>query len=183
MAIQPGQNTGGVMSHMDVGAHLDIEATMMMVSANRAQNLETQMKDQVNRVKERQNEIGALTRLLNDLSALIKGKSDDDDINMSGRAWQKELTNAGIPVQVTKSDESDYLKVLDKGNNFEAKKSTIEGWVERIKGSIDGLNSTGQLDMIRLQSIMNKRNEAFEQLTNMVQKFNKARESIVGNTR
>ena len=37
--------------------------------------------------------------------------------------------------------------------------------------------------MIRLQSLSNKRNEAFEQLTNFIQKIAKSKESVIGNMR
>jgi len=77
-----------------------------------------------------------------------------------------------------------------KGGVFKASKADVrftkaqhESLIEALKGKIDSLNSTSQLDMIRLQSLSNKRNEAFDQLSNIVQKLNKARENAIGNMR
>jgi len=52
-----------------------------------------------------------------------------------------------------------------------------------LKGRIDSLNSSSQMDMIRMQSLMNKRNQAFELMTNVLSKFSKNRDAIIGNMR
>ncbi len=55
--------------------------------------------------------------------------------------------------------------------------------INSISSRIDGLNSSQQLDMLRLQSMTNKRNEAFDIMTNFVKKMQDSRSSIVGNMR
>lgn len=55
--------------------------------------------------------------------------------------------------------------------------------IQTISSRIDGLNSTQQLDMLRLQSLTNKRNEAFDIMTNFIKKMQDSRSSIVGNMR
>ena len=40
-----------------------------------------------------------------------------------------------------------------------------------------------QMDMLRLQSLSNKRNEAFETMTNFIKKMQDNRNSIIGNMR
>ena len=174
----------GAIAGVQSNSNIDIEMFMMQISAERANNLESQMKDQVNEVKARQDAIGKLTKFLNDLSGAIKGKKDGDDIKMN---------DLGLTTKYDPDCKDGWSALLEKfgctyksgqiTSDGHAKKETIEGWMEQLKGGIDALNSQGQLDMIRLQSIMNKRNESFEQMTNMMQKFNKARESIVGNLR
>jgi hypothetical protein len=52
-----------------------------------------------------------------------------------------------------------------------------------LKTAIDSLNSDSQIDMIRTQSLVNKRNEAFDTLTNLLGKFQKTIDGIVGNYR
>jgi hypothetical protein len=54
---------------------------------------------------------------------------------------------------------------------------------QNITSRIDGLNSTQQLDMLRLQSLTNKRNEAFDIMTNFIKKMQDGRSSIIGNMR
>jgi hypothetical protein len=51
------------------------------------------------------------------------------------------------------------------------------------KGEIDKLNSDSQIDMIGIQGLVNKRNESFDMLTNLLGKFQKTIDGIVGNMR
>ena len=51
------------------------------------------------------------------------------------------------------------------------------------KTSIDSLGNTQQMEMLRLQSLTNKRNEAFDVMTNFIKKMQDSRSSIVGNMR
>ncbi|WP_062050336.1 hypothetical protein [Bacillus sp. JCM 19034] len=52
-----------------------------------------------------------------------------------------------------------------------------------LKGLIDEEMSNYQFEMLRLQSLSTKRNEAFETLTNVVRKMQDSRSSIIGNMR
>lgn len=55
--------------------------------------------------------------------------------------------------------------------------------VQAIKSQIDALGSSQQMDMLRLQSLSNKRNEAFDVMTNFIKKMQDSRSSIIGNMR
>ncbi|MFS0725515.1 hypothetical protein [Paenibacillus sp. 1P07SE] len=55
--------------------------------------------------------------------------------------------------------------------------------VNRLKNQIDALTNTMQMDMLRLQSLSNKRNEAFETMTNFIKKMQDSRSTIIGNMR
>lgn len=54
---------------------------------------------------------------------------------------------------------------------------------DAIKQKIGSLSNSQQMDMLRLQSMTNKRNEAFDTMTNLVAKMKAQRDSIVGNMR
>jgi hypothetical protein len=144
----------GGMTVQEVTGGLDLEAFMMSVSAERANNLENQMAGQINEIKQRQDEIRQLNQLMADLQA---------------------LRPSGI-------DEEGNKDAAGKGT-YDASQITYDKWINEIKGSLDNLNSTSQMDMIRLQSLSNKRNQAFEMLTNQIQKFAKTNDSIIGNMR
>ena len=47
----------------------------------------------------------------------------------------------------------------------------------------DSMSNSQQMDMLRLQSLSNKRNEAFDVMTNFVKKMQDSRSSIIGNMR
>ncbi len=55
--------------------------------------------------------------------------------------------------------------------------------IDRMKGFQDSLNSTSQMDMIRLQQINNKRNQAYEIMTNTTNKESKTLDDIISNLR
>lgn len=62
-------------------------------------------------------------------------------------------------------------------------KGDLDSAVTKLKSQVDSMGSTQQMDMLRLQSLSNKRNEAFDLMTNFMKKFADKRESIVGNMR
>ncbi len=62
-------------------------------------------------------------------------------------------------------------------------KGDLQTATENIKGLIDAESNSQQMDMVRLQSLSNKRNEAFEIITNFIKKSQDNRSSIISNTR
>ena len=102
-------------------------------------------------------------------------------------------------------------KDIDNNGTMDAKGSTLQGWIaqldakigaktadmenrssqiaaikadmDNLKSSIDSLSNSQQMDMLRLQSLSNKRNEAFDLMTNFMKKMQDNRSSIIGNMR
>ena len=62
-------------------------------------------------------------------------------------------------------------------------KGKLEKAIENLKSMIDTQSNSQQMDMLRLQSLSNKRNEAFEVMTNFVKKMQDSRSSIASNLR
>ena len=65
----------------------------------------------------------------------------------------------------------------------QAARDRINSDITGLKGDMDKLNSDSQLDMIGIQGLVNKRNEAFDMLTNLLGKFQKTIDGIVSNLR
>ena len=61
-----------------------------------------------------------------------------------------------------------------------AQQNGDEAAVQKLKGQIDATGNSQQMDMLRLQSMSNKRNEAFDVMTNFVKKMQDSRSSIIG---
>ena len=74
------------------------------------------------------------------------------------------------------------LAAFSSTDTTDAKKAATKE-VGDLKTAIDSLNSDSQIDMIRTQGLVNKRNEAFDTLTNLLGKFQKTIDGIVGNMR
>jgi hypothetical protein len=66
---------------------------------------------------------------------------------------------------------------------LEGSKEQWNALIDNIKTQIDTLSSSSQLDMIKLQGLINKRNQGIEMLTNLMQKFQQTNNTIVGNMR
>ncbi len=62
-------------------------------------------------------------------------------------------------------------------------KGELEKALENLKSLIDTHSNSQQMDMLRLQSLSNKRNEAFDVMTNFIKKMQDSRSSIIGNMR
>ncbi|MBO9540523.1 hypothetical protein J7643_08030 [bacterium] len=56
----------------------------------------------------------------------------------------------------------------------------IDSQLQSLQGAAQSGN---QMDMLRLQSLTNKRNEAFDLMTNFIKKMADSRSSILGNMR
>ncbi|WCN39628.1 FlxA-like family protein [Aneurinibacillus uraniidurans] len=96
----------------------------------------------------------------------------------------KKFSDGGLNGQIAQLNEQ--LKELR--NNLssttdEKQREELQKQIEKVKSQIDSLSSTQQMDMLRLQSMSNKRNEAFDVMTNFIKKMQDSRSSIIGNMR
>jgi hypothetical protein len=79
-------------------------------------------------------------------------------------------------------DQAD-CKVYPYSRRTVTTKGDLDKAVTELKGQVDSMGSTQQMDMLRLQSLSNKRNEAFDLMTNFMKKFADKRDAIIGNMR
>lgn len=177
--------TYGGYTVLPIPMEMDLETIMMFVQTSRANLLESSLRDQLLAIQGRNTEIAEM----NDMMNLLRAKMPNID------SKTKEITFD------SSNDNDKKLKAfLEKGGYFaggkwdnDGKKFTppndqtavqwIGGTNDSIKSKVDSLNSTQQLDMMRMQSLMNKRNEAFDQLTNFIKKHNDQLGTIIGNMR
>lgn len=179
--------TAAQSDEFDVNS-VDLETAMMMVQSDRANNLEVALKDQIVGVGSRNKEIAALNKLIIDLRALrpTGANAGPDTFGNLGstQAEGRELYGRAVAAGLKIPDPNGPDRVDEPGTNiYDAKQKTIDVWLEDLKGKIDALSSTQQMDMLRLQSLNNKRNEAFEILTNFEKKMSDSRSGIVANIR
>ena len=118
---------------------------------------------------------------------------------LSGAPWMKETASKipGLYEKAQKDTEAgtanpradrreDLKKNWSAANLGEfniSNKGQLDTAIENIKSMIDSLSNSQQMDMLRLQSLTNKRNEAFELMTNFIKKMQDGRSSIMGNMR
>ncbi len=174
---------GGVRP-MDISG-LDLETAMLLVQTRRAELLESQLVERIKELEARNDNIAKLNTLLSDLAKLRPSGTDPlkwanlGTDTAQGKAMYKRLEDAGVTIPKTGDDRVD-----EPGTGiYDARQKTIDAWIQELKGKIDAANNTQQMDMLRLQSLSNKRNEAFDIMTNFIKKMSDQRSSILGNMR
>ena len=132
------------------------------------------------------------------------GQSDDKALS---HATLDQIKQAGLTVPAG----ADAPRDVDRNGTMDAKGRVVQDWVDQIsakvagleasikentasietnkneiataKNQVDALGNTQQMEMLRLQGLTNKRNEAFDVMTNFVKKMQDSRSSIIGNMR
>ncbi|QJR15516.1 hypothetical protein [Usitatibacter palustris] len=179
---------GGLMAGVNPSdiSGMDLQLAMATIQSQRAKLLEEQLKVQVDGVHARNNEIAKLNTLIADLKALRPAGTDPAKwANLganqaAGRAMYKRIQEAGVAIPGPGSADD----VNEPGTGiYDARQRTFDAWTAQLKGRIDSLISSQQMDMLQLQSLTNKRNEAFEVMTNFMKKMQDNLSSIVGNVR
>ncbi|WP_028551990.1 hypothetical protein [Paenibacillus sp. UNC451MF] len=146
-------------------SNVDLETALMSIQSQRTELLDSQLKTQMETIQNRNNEIAKLNEILSKLKSNRPQKSGDS-VTLDADL-QKKLTENGVQVpSANKWTQAD----IDRAS-------------ETLRGKIDSLNSSQQMDMLRMQSLTNKRNEAFDTMTNFIKKMADQRSSIIGNMR
>ena len=188
--MQVGGPTG--VSGINV-ASMDIETALMMVQSRRTELLESQLKGQIEQVSQRNDRISKMNALMSELSSVnaqfgskasnttkVNAKSKDGGIDN----WNSKISSSNIQNMANAAGVNlESMKVLSGGSIGNATKGDIDVAIQKIKGMIDAESNSQQMDMLRLQSLSNKRNEAFDLMTNFVKKMHDGRASIVANMR
>ncbi|BEG77748.1 hypothetical protein U2261_22210 [Achromobacter xylosoxidans] len=184
---------------------MDLETALMAVQQERTRLLDTQLQSQIQEVQNRNDMIAKLNTVLSALNSAAaqfkSGASATDTIpdwnNDKVKAIEIPLNDAikaaglgdlGFTARQGRiSNPSDSMgTVLPAATNIMqggTTKGEIDGAINKVKGMIDSAGNSQQMDMLRLQSMTNKRNEAFDVMTNFVKKMQESRSSIIGNMR
>ncbi len=145
------------------GQTYDLDTLILALQMERTENIDVQLADQANHLKRKNQILAAAQNWMGHLRGNRPEKADHSKaIPPAYAAWAAQY---GI-------DTTDNTKQA--------------GWdkmIEHLKAFIDSQNSSSQLDMIRLQTLMNKRNQSFDTMTNVLSKMAKSRDSIISNFR
>ncbi|MER9305838.1 hypothetical protein [Mesorhizobium sp. M0496] len=72
---------------------------------------------------------------------------------------------------------------IEKSGDTKGRQSDFDAAISNLKARVDTMNSDSQMELIRLQSLMDKVNQCVELATNLVAKDGKSKENILGNIR
>ena len=161
-------NQGGVET-INVSS-VDIETAIMAVQGERAKQMEQQLRDQIKSVQDRNDQLTKLNDAQSKLSEVQADLQADAQTNQGINDDQKEVLKKA-------------MEEVGLNTKLPENKGEIDALRSQLKSQIDAQSNSQQMDMIRLQSMSNKRNEAFDVMTNFVKKMQDSRSSIIGNMR
>jgi hypothetical protein len=176
---------GGVFTAALAGAeassgNMDVSQLVLTLQAERATVYEKQLTGQMADVAKRNEWTRMANAALSALRAQKPANKDDKAdmgtfINLNGdkQSVLSFMKDNGIPIGGGDKGASSKSYTQDE----------IQSSIDNLKSSIDTSNSNSQMDQIRLQGLMEKRNQTYELLTNLMAKFDKTLSSVIGNTR
>ncbi|MDR6720799.1 hypothetical protein [Paenibacillus sp. 2003] len=102
---------------------------------------------------------------------------------MMVQSERTKLLDAQLQTQIQEVQNRNQ-QIADLNSQLQvAQQNGDEAAVQKLKSQIDAASNSQQMDMLRLQSMSNKRNEAFDVMTNFIKKMQDSRSSIIGNMR
>ncbi|APO43429.1 hypothetical protein BS614_04765 [Paenibacillus xylanexedens] len=113
----------------------------------------------------------------------ISSSMDIETALMMVQSERTKLLDVQLQMQIQEVQNRNQ-QIADLNSQLQiAQQNGDEAAVQKLKGQIDAAGNSQQMDMLRLQSMSNKRNEAFDVMTNFVKKMQDSRSSIIGNMR
>ncbi|MGO4531311.1 hypothetical protein AB4Z30_19715 [Paenibacillus sp. 2TAF8] len=117
------------------------------------------------------------------LSSVNLSSMDIETALMMVQQERTKLLDAQLQAQIQEVQNRNQ-QITDLNAKLQvAQQNGDQAAVQTLKGQIDALSNSQQMDMLRLQSMSNKRNEAFDLMTNFIKKMQDSRFSIIGNMR
>lgn len=177
--INQGPISGTFRSAMNVvdkfGGEVNTFQLGLMVQMERHKIVGDQMKGQFEEMQRRNEWLKDATSALN---ALRAGRPGDEtkEVDLNTLSY---TGSDGKPHKV-----ADFLRE----NGIQAAGGKMKGpafdnAIANFKASIDQVNNTSQLDMVRLQGLSDAANRAIDQMTNWISKNSKTLDGIVQNMR
>jgi len=184
---------------------LDVETALLAVNMNRVTQLDGQLRTQMEGVQAKNDQMAQLTTLQSSLNSVMGFLSADakEDTQLgtdltSHVGLEEEVNNAMQVAQVQLFKTSDG--VLRQGSlgdidgdgvtdyyaggiNSSVTKGELQKALNDVQGMLTNLSNTQQTDMLTLQSTTNKRNEAYDTMTNFLKKDQDSKNGIISNMR
>ncbi|MEO5671748.1 MAG: hypothetical protein ABIR26_13725 [Ramlibacter sp.] len=176
-------------------ASMDIETAIMACQSSRANILEGELKSQILTIQAKNDQVTKLNQTKNALNKVLS--KFDSDAKPEAVASKQTAIGSPYTAGTAAYEANQAIKAagvnpfgrtqaeLDKSGHVGdlSTKADLTAAIDAMKSQIDSLTNSQQMDMLRLQSLSAKRNEAFEVMTNLMKKFQGPRDSIISNMR
>lgn len=173
------------------GQAMDLGTLMLSLNLERTQLIDSQITDQLEKVKEQNDKLKALNELLTQMQS-AKSQGLDDDSNWGGKSSDAKVSPSfsldGTDGQNRDIDAwMDYFGLTKTDVQYNASDDTRNSqWdanIQAVQGAQTGLNSDSQLAMTQLQQLINARNTAYDMASNALSSDQKSKDNVVGNLR
>jgi hypothetical protein len=167
---------------------VDLGTLMMMLNLDRTENLDKQIALQLDDIQKRNDLIKELTEFLSAARKAKAGGSDDaNNVTMNGETHP--LGGTGNATSEANSWSAKYgISWSDVGGGRPSDKDKAATWdakfdanIANIKSKIDTLNNDSQMDNIKLQNLLEKRGNAFEMASKVMDTNNQSVQATVRN--
>jgi len=152
------------------GKGVDFQDIMIAIAENRATSVEGEVTPLSTRITNRNKTLEDLGNVLADLTKLQS--QFDSDADGDDREGYLQQTSKDILIEVFGSLDWSDLHMT---------KYEVEEWLQKVKSKIDALNNEAQKDMTRLQSLVDRRDEAFSTASDLMSKISDTRSNLIRN--
>jgi len=163
-----------VKDYMVGDVKADFQDILVLVSEDRARVIEAEVEPMATRMEVRNKRIDEL----GDALAIIA----DLEANATDKEGKDEVTST---MTLTQS-AADGLRIVgytggQVGQTVKMKKSQVDYYQQLLKSKLDSLNNASQNDMTRLQSLVDRRDEAYSTATSLMQAVGDTRAGTIKN--
>ena len=181
-SIQTVTASGGSFMIVDANGNaqkVDLGTLMMMVNMDRTGNLDVQIAEMINEIQERNNEIKTLTELL---AWCRTSKANGTDDGSPSRGCPVTINGVTKPCQGPGSWAEYFgFEWCDRPKDKSKWDAAWDTNIANIKAEIDLRNNDSQMANIELQNLLEKRGNAFEMTTKVMETNNQSIQSILRN--
>lgn len=146
----------------------DFQDLMVAISERRATVVENEVKPLSTRITTRNAYLEELGNALADLTRLQSAFKSDDDGNAQRETMKDSTYETIFKLQGTYPTKKEY-------------KQWVEYYLQLVKSKIDALNNDSQKDMSRLESLVDRRDEAFSTATELMSNISDTRSNLISN--
>ena len=161
-----------------LGGQMNIPELILAIQVERGQILDNQIKGQMEDMQKRNEWLRDANAALGAMRAARPTSQDGGAVSYGTFTDSKGQTQ-----NVHEWMQQNGVAIETTGNDRVGVQSEFDQAIQNLKSSIDTVNNQSQMDMVRLQGLMDKRNQAFDMMTNTISKSSKSLDSIIGNMR
>lgn len=153
------------------GSKVDFQDLMVEIAERRAVSVEGEVKPLATRIDHRNKKLESLGTALADLTSL-QSQFDSDAKGTDRKGTLKQSSYETL--QEVFGDQVDFTEL-------KMTKSEVEYWLQMVKSKIDSLNNEANKDMTRLESLVDRRDEAYSTASDLMNKVSDTRSTLIGN--